>query len=290
MIPRVFRVAGLTAVGVSLVVAGYAAAIVPRLSVGAAPNSTLCANATDPITLDPTAEPGMDWLHMPIPAWDFPRGEDGMPAWIQDDRAYWHPMNTATLGIMALNDGDRKLAERTADSIMDHEINGLLPYDFDFTFRVVHKATWHSGLAQGMALALMSRLERQEAEVFLATLRPGSGVAHTDGLDYWIDEYPASNDPVLNGHIWALYGLWDYWLWTGSQEAHDLLVQGIETVRRNLGRFQDAAGQTWYDFDQTGQINPWYRVMYVQQITDLGQLTGESCFYDAAIAFNDPLD
>ncbi len=247
--------------------------------------STICSGATSPIALvdpAPGTQPYARWLPL-SPAFDYHRDAAGVPT---GPDGTWHPGNTAQAGIRALGAGDRAEAERMAKTLVARADPGMwLPYRFDFRFGELElPAPWYSGFAQGQALALLSMIgDRASADAVFATLRPGSPVARTVGQDFWIEEYVADPpNPVLNGDIFGLFGLWEYWRLNGSSEARDLLVRGIETVRRHLGEFLTSDGRVWYDLDRQFTIHGRYWTVYVEQFDELAAITGEPCFNEAA--------
>ena len=102
-------------------------------------------------------------------------------------------------------------------------------HDFNWPYRQLLRAPWYSGLAQGNGVSLLVRAAKATGEAayadaahaaFESLLRPVSdgGVLVTDaGGDIWIEEYlvdPPSH--ILNGFIWALWGVYDYAQWSGS--------------------------------------------------------------------------
>jgi hypothetical protein len=93
-------------------------------------------------------------------------------------------------------------------------------------------------MAQGIALSLFTRLYestgavgyRTAADATWASLlvsRSTSGpwVSYADAGGYlWLEEYAdnaprLSSDRSVNGHLFALFGVWDYWRLTKSSSA-----------------------------------------------------------------------
>ena len=76
-------------------------------------------------------------------------------------------------------------------------------------------------------------------------------VWHRDGPDYWIDTFSWTEpDPILNGMLYAIVGLHDYWRVTGSGEA--TLRDAIQTIGTESHRFMLADGHTSYDLAGKG--------------------------------------
>lgn len=127
---------------------------------------------------------------------------------------------------------------------------GVWEYHFDYP-RFLLKAPWPSAMSQGEAISVLVRayqitqekryLECAELALasFKAPLKEG-GVRYRDEDGFiWYEEYPSLVEPphVLNGFIFALFGLYDFYKITGSEEAHALFNEGIGTLKANLGRW-----------------------------------------------------
>jgi hypothetical protein len=111
------------------------------------------------------------------------------------------------------------------------------------------KAPWRCGMAQGEAASLLVRLYRETAdEAFAEAARSGlqplfrsreqGGVcALLDGSP-WPEEFP-TNPPsfVLNGAIFAWWGLRDVGVGLGDDAAAKAFADGVDTLATNLERF-----------------------------------------------------
>jgi len=116
------------------------------------------------------------------------------------------------------------------------------PLDYELT------NPWSSGLSQGMLLMGLQRLYQvtgqkkfqKMAEQTLFTFVPSDDPVQTTFYDqnsfYWIDEYPSpdANSFVLNGHIWGLIALHDYFAATSNETALTYLRKGISTVKNYI--------------------------------------------------------
>lgn len=124
---------------------------------------------------------------------------------------------------------------------------GVWEYKFDYP-RFQLNAPWPSAMSQGEGISVLVRAYQltedkrywECAQValgsFKASLKEG-GVRYRDerGL-IWYEEYPSLVKPphVLNGFIFALFGLYDFYKVTGNKEAFSLFSEGIETLRVSL--------------------------------------------------------
>lgn len=118
---------------------------------------------------------------------------------------------------------------------------------FAHTFPV--KAPWCSAIAQGEAASLLVRLHQQTGEerfaqaalLALAPLRrplAAGGVGDRLGGTVWFEEYPCQPaSHVLNGFIFALWGLRDVAVALGDGDARALFAAGVESLVANLRRY-----------------------------------------------------
>lgn len=168
---------------------------------------------------------------------------------------------------------------------------------FDWEYREKLKAPWYSALAQGQGLSLMVRAHQETRDQ--AFLDAASRVmasfqkAVPEGGVTWIDEngqlwfeeaivLPPTH--ILNGFIWASWGLYDYWLHTGSREAHQLFYEAVRTLRSNLQRY-DTGYWSRYELAGTGLpmlASSFYHLLHIVQLRVLSHLTGETAFEDWA--------
>lgn len=142
-----------------------------------------------------------------------------------------------------------------------HRKDGLVLWPYNFHFRLHGKnewmrAPWYSGMAQGMILCLLTRIHlltgRRDyldwARLVLGSLLIPSPVARIDHLGYyWIDEYPQPKQTfVLNGHLYGLYGLYEWWCATGDSKVYDYLQSAITTVHHYASQFVNPEGPSYY--------------------------------------------
>ncbi len=170
-------------------------------------------------------------------------------------------------------------------------------HHFDWEYRDTLKAPWYSGLAQGQGVSLLLRAHRETGKViyldaaqraFESLLRPvhEGGVLFTDAHgDRWIEEYLVSPPThILNGMIWALWGVHDYFLATSDPAARTLFDQVVQTLRRNLELYDVGF---WSLYEQSGTrlkmiASPFYHRLHIVQLTVMHQLTGMEIFLQYA--------
>lgn len=185
-----------------------------------------------------------------------------------------HPVRHATVAMWRLDDGDVEGAVALADELLAIRDDRGFPYLFGWPAKNGFPALdppWYSGMAQGKALGLFSRLYEatgeqrwlRAADATFATLP-----AYTH--DGWISTFEFDEpDPILNGHIYALLGIHDYWRVTGRGEAE--LVSAVRVVGENLHRFDDGG---WYDLGHRWLADDYYRGVVEEQLQELGRFAG----------------
>jgi hypothetical protein len=145
-------------------------------------------------------------------------------------------------------------AQRLIDRRVESRGGWFYPYDFDFAVHGITAETlvapWYSAMAQGQSLSVFVRLYeltgdqrwRDAADPTMVSLRlapvegqPLASWVSAEG-DLWLEEYPrwpvANSERVLNGHLFAADGLYEYALLTGDPVAVELYDAAITTARR----------------------------------------------------------
>jgi len=170
-------------------------------------------------------------------------------------------------------------------------------HHFDWEYRERLKAPWYSGLAQGQGVSLLLRVNALTAEekylsaakrafVPLTRLIKEGGVLFEDAENnLWIEEYLV--DPpthILNGFIWALWGVFDFWLARGDSTAKQIFDRGVKTLLLNLDRYDTGY---WSLYEQSGTrlkmlASPFYHRLHIVQLRVMAKLTGEARFEEVA--------
>jgi hypothetical protein len=166
-------------------------------------------------------------------------------------------------------------------------------HHFDWEYRDTLVAPWYSGLAQGQGISLLVRAHAETRDSayldaakrafkpLLKTMDDG-GVTYIDEAgDPWLEEYIVSPPThILNGFIWATWGVYDYWLATGDVSARELFDRCTETVAKNLHRYDTGF---WSLYEQSGMrlkmlASPFYHALHVTQLEVLYRMTGNGVF------------
>jgi heparosan-N-sulfate-glucuronate 5-epimerase len=196
-------------------------------------------------------------------------------------------------------DRSRKLRFLAASDWLCHSLqpnsSGFVVWNHHFywEYRSTLRSPWYSGLAQGQGVSLLLRAYRETAnrkyheaarqamDAFHAPTDRG-GVTFTDTHgDIWLEEYIV--DPpthILNGFLWALWGIYDYWLATQDAAARTLFARATATLLRNLHAYDFGF---WSLYEQSGTrlkmiASPFYHRLHIVQLRVLHSMTGEDEF------------
>lgn len=172
---------------------------------------------------------------------------------------------------------------------------------FDWEYRTTLRAPWYSGLAQGQGISLLVRAHRESGaakyletaeralQAFFAKVEIGGVVFQDRAGNDWFEEYiVAPPTHILNGFIWASWGVHDYFLATGDRRAQRLFERAVETLAENLHGFD--AG-FWSLYEQSGTrmkmlASPFYHQLHIVQLEVLYRLTGQDVFKRFAIRWH----
>jgi hypothetical protein len=177
-----------------------------------------------------------------------------------------------------------------------HELD-VWNHHFDWEYRDTLRAPWHSALAQGQGISLLLRAHKESGDsgyleaaqrALASFFKPvdEGGVAFTDGRgDLWFEEYIVTPPThILNGFIWAAWGIYDYFLVTREAPVQDLFTRAVGTLLRNLERYDLGF---WSLYEQSGTRLPmvasrFYHQLHIVQLRVMHRLTGEQKFTEVA--------
>jgi hypothetical protein len=178
-------------------------------------------------------------------------------------------------------------------------------HDFDWPYKQLLRAPWYSGLAQGSGVSLLVRAARvtgeaRYAEAAHAAFEPlrlpipeGGVLDCAANGDAWIEEYVIDRPSnILNGFIWALWGVHDYAQWSGRPEAMELCDRCVRTLRRRVPDF-DIGWWSLYEARDRGRemlASRYYHALHITQLHVMHRLTGIATFGAAALRFQAYLD
>lgn len=275
-----------------------------------------------PVRVPPYARQGMDYLVedelLDLDDPSLPLDADGVMLW-RDSKGslQHHPVAMVQYALAALGGfsrtGDHRYLDRAIVNAhkliecgeLDESGTLWFPYRFPYSYYdVTMPVPWWSCMAQGQALSLFCRLAGvltddaswlnradQTFASFSGWRRLGAPWITTidaNGL-LWFEEYAGDVEPLLvvNGHVFALYGLYDYAMLTGNELAVEFFDGGATTIRQSFDGFRVEGGTSYYCL-RSGYCqrpewqNASYHPIHIQQLRMLAEMTGDRRFEKAA--------
>jgi heparosan-N-sulfate-glucuronate 5-epimerase len=218
----------------------------------------------------------------------------------------YNPITIAQFGLYHLQRFDqtglgnhRDISFRCGDWLLrnvTHRPDGAAVWIFDFDLDFYGpQAPWISAMAQGEAVSLLLRLALMEnRNDYEPTARAAINVMdlevaqngvldHLDDGDALLEEYPTKPPSrVLNGHIFALLGALDFFLYFGEQRDNERMNAGVQTLR-NHWQDWDTGFWTRYDLHPTHRLaSRMYQEVHIRQMRMLGRLFKEPLFLQVA--------
>jgi hypothetical protein len=162
-------------------------------------------------------------------------------------------------------------------------------HHFNWPYRQLLRAPWYSGLAQGNGLSMLVRAAEATGDRGFASaahkafesmrlhVSQGGVLVTDDRGRLWIEEYlvdPPSH--ILNGFIWALWGVRDYARWAGSAEASRIFDACVYTAENALPEY-DTGRWSLYELPAGGPPMPtsrYYHSLHIVQLRVMERMTG----------------
>ncbi|NEB79013.1 hypothetical protein G3I40_27900 [Streptomyces sp. SID14478] len=249
-----------------------------------------------------------------------------MRIFTQAGKSWDHPVAQSSYALDLLAEFDRsgrtesiRLATVQADRLLALRIQTrgawFFPYPFDFPSPAHHlnlHGPWYSAMAQGQALSLFTHLAQNKAlptqqraryrqaadrtfqSLLLRPDRTQPWVTHLDQDGFlWLEEYPKDppeqSDRTFNGHIFATYGVWDYYQLTRSPYAARLFDAATTTVAHYAPLLRRAGGISNYCVAH-GHPNAKYHQIHITQLHNLALISGDQRFERLSAQFRDDHD
>ncbi|MDR1186883.1 MAG: D-glucuronyl C5-epimerase family protein [Bifidobacteriaceae bacterium] len=197
------------------------------------------------------------------------------------------------------------LARASAQKVLDGKVESdgafYFPYLYEWTSperSFAFQPPWYSAMAQGEALSVFVQMAdefpdepqwREAADkTFESFLQPVSEDKPwaTDVVDgyVWFEEYvDADSFEVFNGHVFALFGIYEYALMTGDQRAIDLFDGGATTALAAVAEIRLPGEVSLYCTEPERCVegkwqNTNYQKIHIAQLGLLQAITGEAAF------------
>ncbi|MDZ4722588.1 MAG: D-glucuronyl C5-epimerase family protein [candidate division Zixibacteria bacterium] len=150
---------------------------------------------------------------------------------------------------------------------------------------------WPSALTQGKAISCLVRAyaltndmrylvsARAGLKSFHIEIQDGGVVRTNDGLS-WYEEYPSAVPyQVLNGFIFALWGLYDLVRIEENALARELYEAGLQALRKKLPEFDTGYWSLYHiSFEMTNPASVPYHRLHIAQVHAMYRITGDEIF------------
>lgn len=227
---------------------------------------------------------------------------------------YYNPVQIANIGLAYLDSFQKsqnqdylrqaeKYASKLIEISQEHNQGLYLPYQFNFAIHEkkeeILQQPWYSGMAQGEALSLFTRLYQETGKqdykqiadkIFLSFVnlrednKPWTVWVDEEGY-YWIEEYPAQEPGyALNGFIFGLYGVYDYYILTKNKSAKNVLDGSLTTLKHYLPEFRSKGEKSFYCLKHKIQSERYHQT-HIEQLKMLFKMTGDDFFRQMADDF-----
>lgn len=234
--------------------------------------------------------------------------------WERYGKPYWHPVKAIQFGFeclaryeksrdrLYLKKAQANLNELAAQASVPASDSLLIEYRFDFALHgdkanMIH-SPWRSAMAQGEAVSLsmwMYQFTQDSKYLELARqfLKPLLDICSEKSFsdpcvtfidnrqNLWLEEYAGDVAPmkVINRHIFALWGLYDYWVATGDSQTLEILNMGIDTLENQFTNFRCPGCISFYGTrvkDNPRAQDLSYHHVVTKQLLILSQMSGDS--------------
>ena len=148
----------------------------------------------------------------------------------------------------------------------------------------------YSSMAQGEGISMLIRahiVSREKSYIkavhkakdFMLMPIPAGGT--TGYIDNGIYLYESVGSPlILNGWIFSLWGLYDYYKFFGDKDVKQIVNKTLESLKKKLGNFDTGY---WSNYDEGGCIcSPFYHKLHIAQLRVMHDLFDDAIYEDYA--------
>lgn len=172
---------------------------------------------------------------------------------------------------------------------------GVWEHNFRYPYGIYElEVPWRSGMSQGYGISALNKAYEITGDVsyleyakyalnaFFIDVKNG-GVTYKDSEnDWWFEEYAGALDGVeprvLNGAIYAVLDIYEFWTTTGDKDAQALFVKGINGIKNRLEQYDTGR---WTYYDAIGTIaTKHYHGDHIKLTKKLYEITGENIFLE----------
>lgn len=255
------------------------------------------------LSLNPIKSPRLNsefvYFHNMSAKGDYPgRFQDGVPIYFLNGvfPVYFH-ITTFNYGLGLLdkrkngNDVDSELLQVLLWTVNNQLDDGSWRYNFPDSASHALKSNKGSGMTQGLAISFVIRCCRlglidrvkcsfivEKAVKYMLSSEIVAEIDVNGSKAKIIEEFYSPGHGVLNGFIFAIYGLYDYSVEFGKTDIFDLYIKYLKVV---LPKFKKGL---WSYYDLKSSISSkFYHRLHIHMMRVLYDLTGELVFKEYEI-------
>lgn len=178
-------------------------------------------------------------------------------------------------------------ADYLVNSSVSHGNYSVWEYTFSWPFYNLSEP-WISGMAQGVGIQVLSRaysltgnkkyldVANSSLEAFYVDIDKG-GVTYKEDDGWFYEEYAQANNSikpkVLNGFLFSLIAINDFYEQTGDKKAKYLFDMGLKSLKSQLINY-DTGSWTYYD-NKGNLASEKYHHIHLKQLKKIYEITGD---------------
>jgi len=241
--------------------------------------------------------------------------ENGIALHVRNGDTTYHPVVLAQYMLRYTNSyyltqnqeyldlANKYLDKLLEDAYYDTDSAPFFPYTFDFElhgdYSQVMKAPWFSAMAQGQVLSAVVDLydiTKDEKYKKIANQIYNSFQLRTKDCKYWVavanadqylwlEEYPMNRfNNTLNGAIFAIYGIYDYYRINKSDSVKVFLQGAITTIHDNIMKYRIKGSYSKYCLKHAVPSKEYHKI-HIAQLKQLYKITNDEYFKEVADTF-----
>jgi hypothetical protein len=198
-------------------------------------------------------------------------------------------------------DASKNIAEKLQHIALSVDSALFFPYSFNFPLHgsrdEMMVSPWYSAMAQGQILSFFVRLyELTQNNIYLERSRKIFDSFRTTNVQQrkipwvtcvdmngylWLEEYPILPPAhTLNGMIFALFGIYDYYRIVKSPASEKLLRGTIRTIKDHISQFRVKNGISHYCIKHPKVKSLGCHKIHIWQLEAIYRITGDVFFLD----------
>lgn len=187
----------------------------------------------------------------------------------------------------------RRMLLNCADWLLEHATSygDYMLWEYRYPSFYNTNPGWRSSQAQAMGISLLIRTyeltsdpkylncAERSLRAFYVSVEDGGVTDKESSEGWWYDKFAdaeCKRPKVLNGMMFALLGIHDFYVKENNKDAKFLFDKGVIALKKSLPKYD--AGN-WSYYDRLGKLAPqWYHNIHIRQLDLLYGITKESIF------------